>query len=148
MNPCFYGLKCPYQCYTDDCEMGCTYPKPAKFVKEEEPVAYSSDCDCGICDCDSQLWEILNAYEWGDNVKEIVDSEIKRMDEQYKKDFEPLKKSLEWMKRVREAAKMDEKDRPICERCGSHNMKVITDELDFYGWWKCYDCGNIGDKIE
>ena len=34
-----------------------------------------------------------------------------------------------------------------CERCSSSNMKIVSDELDlFYGWWKCMDCGYVGDK--
>lgn len=37
----------------------------------------------------------------------------------------------------------------LCERCNSTNQRVVTDMLDiFYGWWKCYDCGHVGDKVE
>lgn len=70
--PCRFGFKCPYLCFTDDYDLGCTYPKLAKNVKEDETVVYVYDADCELCEPDSDLYNILRAYETTDAYK-VVD---------------------------------------------------------------------------
>ena len=99
--PCQFGLKCPYLCFTDDYDLGCTYPKLAKNVKEDETVVYVYDADCELCDMDSDLYWILDAYSNTDAYK-VVDEAIKNLKEKFERQCEETKKMFEETKRFLE----------------------------------------------
>lgn len=76
MRPCELGLKCPHNAWVDlegEIEMICTYPKMvSECLDPEEVFPLVEDCECGICDADSELYKLIDVYVT------MMTSEIKR----------------------------------------------------------------------
>lgn len=98
-NPCKLGLKCPYLGYdAEDGEMFCAYPVLIKDVKEDEYYPLSDECDCGICDYDTELNEVILAYTYYDYVKDAVKRAVVEMDAE----SERIRAEIEERRRARE----------------------------------------------
>ena len=75
MNPCELGLKCPYMGYgEDDCEPICCYPLLIKDIPEdcEDTFGLVGEVDCGICDYDSTLSMVIDAYAYNEEIAKAI----------------------------------------------------------------------------
>lgn len=107
-NPCEFGFECPYKCWTDDDDIGCTYPKLAKDVEEGESVTGCYEADCELMDYDSDLSYILRAYRC--KCQDTVDCAIRQMKEEDQKWVEEWREMRKEMKRQRDERKGEEEE--------------------------------------
>ena len=78
MKPCIYGLKCPYLGWSDEGDAMCCYPFiVGRDTIEGENFALVESADCQICQVDSELYDIIGAYEDPEVKKAFTDYKIR-----------------------------------------------------------------------
>lgn len=86
-QPCQYGLKCPYLHLSEGGEELCTFP----FVRpEDDEYGFPEDGDCALMGIDSELYDILFAYERSNTIRVAVRKEVECAD----REFEALVKEI------------------------------------------------------
>lgn len=72
MKPCMYGLKCPHLGWSDEGDMMCCWPLiVGRDSIDGELFTLVESVDCQICEVDSELYDILDAYS-DPKVKEAI----------------------------------------------------------------------------
>lgn len=87
-KPCQYGFKCPYIHINEDWDMLCTYPY-IQILDDSESFGFPDEQDCALMDFDSELYKILDAYEYSQKVRDTIDEELAV---KHKEDEELIKK--------------------------------------------------------
>ena len=107
--PCEVGLNCPYSAYNEG--YLCLYPDLREdIIKKLEENEYATDEDgnliedkeypyvnsaeCPLCDYDSELYNLINAYCQS---KKVVDA-VKEYTEEWKKEMDELDKLFKEIK--------------------------------------------------
>lgn len=87
-QPCQCGLKCPYHHFSRDDDMICTYP----YIRPDDDMdfGYPEDGNCGLMDLDTELYDILRAYDGSEKVRDLVQRENARLDIEDQKALEKL----------------------------------------------------------
>lgn len=83
-KPCQMGLKCPFKHYSDEDEELCTYPY--LVPDEDQTYGFPEECDCGMLDYDTELYDIISVMEESDELKELYKKEKARLDEEHRKE--------------------------------------------------------------
>lgn len=71
-NPCEIGLRCPFMRYDEDGDSICVYPYGV-VVPENETFALIECVDCRICDLDSDLSDLIHAYQMDEATRKAVE---------------------------------------------------------------------------
>ena len=70
-NPCEIGLKCPFMKCSEEGDLVCVYPYAV--VPEDESFGMIEEVDCGICDLDSELSDLIYAYQMDESTRKAVE---------------------------------------------------------------------------
>lgn len=87
--PCHFGLKCPYFRISEDGDDICIFPY--LIPNEYATYANTDECDCGLMDFDSELCDILSAYNESPAIQTAIRKEKERMNREAEKILTDIK---------------------------------------------------------